>query len=765
MSIKLLPYPRQHVVPSPTHKNEWQINELPAFIELLPETGELPDGWVLIRATLLCNGADRTTRLLVELENGEQFPVPLTVTLKGTIIELVQLPKNSRRLLLEPMQSIGFFQLNEPKIKAVSWLERITKMANRVTSLYRTHTYARLQTAGLHFYIPLLDLAKAYQIASLFRTYSAPPNYLEWLEKFDLLLPSDRQQIIRQIKKWRSHPQFKVIIFAGPSANDLLQQTLASLEKQLYRHFKVILLAHKGSSHGIATAYLQQDWLSITELPTRGDNLAVDALATADNAESSWLLALRPGERLAEHALFWLASEAIKHPDAAFIYSDYDFINAENCRIDPVFNPDWSPELLRSTNYMANAAAIRMDNLARAGGLMLDSPEPPNFHDLFFRCTEQLPSASIRHIPAMLWHLHDKRQTVRHPIAQEAETDLLAERALALAPHETADCPCSQCTQADDPVTAHLQRLGVRATVQPLGTTHFHVCYQLPKQPPKVSIIVPTRDAYEHLFACIESLLNKSSYQNFELIIVDNQSSEKNALRYLRQKARHPKVKVMEFPHSFNYSRMNNLAASVATGEVLCLLNNDTEVISPNWLEEMLGHLGQPQVAIVGAKLYYSDGRVQHAGDTVGPGGCANHLHRLIGRKDPGYCGRAQLAQDLSAVTGACLLTWKHVFLQVGGLDEHNLPVSFNDVDYCLRVRDAGYRVIWTPHAEMYHHESVSRNKEPTPEKLARAKAESLYFRKRWAHLLWHDPFYNPNLSYVRPDFSLSHAPVIQKPW
>jgi len=179
----------------------------------------------------------------------------------------------------------------------------------------------------------------------------------------------------------------------------------------------------------------------------------------------------------------------------------------------------------------------------------------------------------------------------------------------------------------------------------------------------------------------------------------------------------------------------------------------------------MLGHLGQPQVAIVGAKLYYSDGRVQHAGDTVGPGGCANHLHRLIGRKDPGYCGRAQLAQDLSAVTGACLLTWKHVFLQVGGLDEHNLPVSFNDVDYCLRVRDAGYRVIWTPHAEMYHHESVSRNKEPTPEKLARAKAESLYFRKRWAHLLWHDPFYNPNLSYVRPDFSLSHAPVIQKPW
>ncbi len=762
MSIKLLPHPRQHVVPSPTHQNEWQINELPAYIELLPETGKLPTGWVLIRANLLCNGADCATRLLVELENGERFPVPLTVTLKGTIIELVQLPNNPQRLLLEPMQSLGVFQLSEPKIKAVGWLERIAKMANRVTSLYRTHTYARLQTAGLHFYIPLLDLAKAYQIASLFRTYSTPPNYVDWLEKFDLLLPSDRQQIVRQIKKWRTSPQFQIIIFAGHPAGDLLDQTLDSLEKQLFRHFKVTLLTYKGQNHGIAGHYLQQDWLSITELPDANDHLAFNAATTADNTEKNWLLGLRPGERLAEHALFWLASEAIKYPTAAFIYSDYDFINAENCRIDPVFNPDWSPELLRSTNYMANAAVIRMDSLQRSGGLILDCPQPPDFHDLFLRCTEQLDSASIRHIPAMLWHLHDKRQTVRHPIPPEADSDLLGDNALAQP--STRPSANGQTTQSN-PVFAHLKRLGVRATVQSLGTTGFHVHYLLPKQPPKVSIIVPTRDAYEHLFACIESLLNKSSYQNFELIIVDNQSKEKNALRYLRQKARHPKIKVMEFPHSFNFSRMNNLAASVATGEVLCLLNNDTEVISPNWLEEMLGHLSQPQVAIVGAKLYYSDGRVQHAGDTVGPGGCANHLHRLIGRKDPGYCGRAQLAQDLSAVTGACLLTWKQVYLEVGGLDEHNLPVSFNDVDYCLRVRDAGYRVIWTPHAEMYHHESVSRNKEPSLEKLARAKAEALYFRKRWAHLLWHDPFYNPNLSYVRPDFSLSHAPVIKKPW
>jgi GT2 family glycosyltransferase len=222
---------------------------------------------------------------------------------------------------------------------------------------------------------------------------------------------------------------------------------------------------------------------------------------------------------------------------------------------------------------------------------------------------------------------------------------------------------------------------------------------------------------------------------------------------------------VLRYDRPFNYSAINNVAASQARGEVLCLLNNDTEVISPDWMEDMLGYLTQSRVGVVGAKLLYPDGRIQHAGDAVGVGGVANHLHAFIGRESPGYCSRAVLAQDLSAVTAACMMTWRTLFVELGGLDEEHLKVNFNDVDYCLRAREAGYRVIWTPHAELYHHESVSRGSDDTPGKRARAKAEAKTMRIRWRHVMQHDPFYNPNLSYERADFSLSHAPLVQRPW
>jgi GT2 family glycosyltransferase len=224
-------------------------------------------------------------------------------------------------------------------------------------------------------------------------------------------------------------------------------------------------------------------------------------------------------------------------------------------------------------------------------------------------------------------------------------------------------------------------------------------------------------------------------------------------------------VRLLRFDRPFNFSAINNFGAEHARGEVLCLLNSDTEVISTDWLEEMVGHLTQDRVGVVGAKLFYPDGRVQHAGDAVGPGGCADHMHWMIARDDPGYCNRAVVAQDLSAVTGACLITWKNLYQRLGGLDEKNLKIAFNDVDYCLRVREAGYRVVWTPHAELYHHESVTRGRDQSEETKSRTRREADYMRSRWRGVMKHDPFYNPNLSYERPDFSLNVAPTVERPW
>jgi GT2 family glycosyltransferase len=316
-----------------------------------------------------------------------------------------------------------------------------------------------------------------------------------------------------------------------------------------------------------------------------------------------------------------------------------------------------------------------------------------------------------------------------------------------------------------DPVVNHLRRLGVPAKVNESASGLYRVRYELPEKPPLISVIIPTLDAPDYLRNCVDSLLEKSSYRNFEVLVIDNQSTHPEALRYLQGLRKKSEVRVLSYKRPFNYSAINNFANRHANGEILCLLNNDTEVISEDWMEEMLGRLLQPGVGVVGAKLYYSDGRVQHAGDAVGPGGCADHLHSMIEKDDPGYCNRAMLAQDLSAVTAACLMTSRKLFTDLGGLDAKNLPVSFNDVDYCLRVRAKGLRVIWTPHAELYHHESISRGKDLTEEQVLKTKREANYMRRRWKHLMSHDPFYNPNLSYNRPDFSLNTAPIIKKPW
>jgi GT2 family glycosyltransferase len=245
---------------------------------------------------------------------------------------------------------------------------------------------------------------------------------------------------------------------------------------------------------------------------------------------------------------------------------------------------------------------------------------------------------------------------------------------------------------------------------------------------------------------------------------VDNHSSDPETLAYLESLEQEHGMKILRFPQPFNYSAINNFAVRQARGTVLCLLNNDTEIITPEWLEEMLGLLSQKGVGVVGAKLLYPNGTIQHGGDLVGVGEVANHAHAFLPRDDPGYQGRALLAQDVSAVTGACLLVWKAVYEELGGLDEKHLPVAFSDVDFCLRVREAGYRIVWTPHAELYHHESVSRGKD-NPGQASGTRRAVAYMRRHWKQALEHDPFYNPNLSRERPDFSLSNAPMAERPW
>lgn len=444
-----------------------------------------------------------------------------------------------------------------------------------------------------------------------------------------------------------------------------------------------------------------------------------------DEPDHGLVLWLGAGTVLEPWALAWFLKAFLSAPDSQLLYSDHDELSAEGTLRNPHFKPDWSPDLQLCSHYVGDVVAVRA---AALQSVLARLDHVPDAYELAAELA--LGGGAVHHIPAVLWH-------------QQGES-------FAPTPERLARI---------------LQRHHIDATVTRDTRHHVRIQYAPPSTPPLVSIIVPTRDMLHMLKPCVESVLTKTRWPRLEILIVDNQSTCPETLAYLQQVQTDTRVRVLRYDRPFNFAAINNFAVAQARGELVCLLNNDTEVINPDWLEEMVTRLLQPGVGVVGARLYFSDGRVQHAGDVLGPGGCAHHLFGILEADDPGYLNRAVLPQDLSAVTAACLLTSRTLYQRLGGLDADHLPVAFNDVDYCLRVREAGLRVVYTPYAELYHHESVSRGRDDSDEKRARSERELAYMYRRWPDVIRRDPFYNPNLNYARPDCTLGKVPRIDWPW
>lgn len=676
-------------------------------------SGAQPSGWVLVESAVGHQApySSAMLRLRRRLDPSEVLDIQLPISLAGTVHELIRLPEDVAELCWQPPRGAA---AEEPRltVRRVGWLERIARMAYRIFWIRAGLAEEMRRSAGLTLWRSLRDIEGAYRNATAFRARPASQRYADWIECFDALREHDVARIRSDIARFAMRPRFRVVVLAGKASPQELRATLASLRAQLYDEFA---------------------------------SATVDAAGVFDPSiwrGGDWLMVLRAGDVLPPHALYWFAREALARPDSVLIYADDDRVDSEGRRSDPRFKPDWSPAHFESSNYLGAAAIVRGSAAQRAGGLTLECCRHGNY-DLMLRAIDACGDA-VRHIPAILLHRADATAGAAGADGADSLEDP------------------QWCAEMLD---AHFRRRGVAAHVETAPSGRRRIRYRLPDAPPLVSIIVPTRDALALLRQCVESVLHKTSYPRYELLIVDNQSTDAATLDYLADVGRRPGVRVLEYRKPFNFAAINNYAAREAVGDVLCLLNNDTEIIAPDWLDEMAGHLLQPQVAVVGAKLYYPDGRVQHAGVTVGPGGCANHLHAGIARDDPGYCGRAILAQEYSAVTAACLLTWKRLWLELGGLNERRLPVTFNDVDYCLRVLEAGYRVVFTPHAELCHFESATRGRDVTLRKRLRLYRELKYMRTRWRKRMNYDPYYNPNLSYRRPDFSLTERPRVARPW
>jgi O-antigen biosynthesis protein len=512
-------------------------------------------------------------------------------------------------------------------------------------------------------------------------------------------------------------------VSAPPLCN--LSAAIDSLRGQLYRNWKLCVLTDESLPENIRrrlTRLAKCDCRIELRQRSEPGEIALALNEALALAGGEFVFFLGSEDKLAPTALYRVAEAINHHPGTCLIYSDEDRLDSDGFRINPHFKSDWNWPLLLAQNYVSQLTVFRSD-LAKSLGFR-EGFGGSHEYDLLLRFAEQIEPNQIYHLSRVLYHRRKRAQSV------EAKERLSAGAIKA--------------------VVQHLERQRIRAKISlARDTASRRIRYLLPEIQPTVSIIIPTRDRVELLRPCVQSLLEKTTYSRFEVIVVDNGSSESTALRYLASLSRDPRVRVLRHDEEFNYSRLSNCGVQRANADFVLLLNNDVSVIEPGWLQEMVSHGIQPEVGAVGARLLYPDDRVQQAGVILGAGlhGVAEVAHRGLARGDPGYFSRAILAQELSVVGAACMLVRREVYLEVGGFDERDLKIAFNDIDFCLKLRARGYRIIYAPAAELYHHEHASRGSEYTEANKQRFIREIQFMKEKWKDTLLSDPAYNPNLS------------------
>ncbi len=570
-------------------------------------------------------------------------------------------------------------------------------------------------------------------------------NYSTWIKRYDTLRLADHREIKAHIGRFAQRPLISIVMpVYNPSAAHL-RGALDSVRAQLYPDWELCVVDDASPAkhvRQILDRYARRDRrIKVHSRTTNGGIAAAsnDALALTTGA---YVALLDDDDVLAPAALYFVAHEINQHPDVQLIYSDEDKLDTTGRRGNAHFKPDWNSSLFLAQNFFSHLGVFEAGLIKSVG--FRAGFEGSQDYDLVLRCIEKVEPRTIRHIPRLLYHWR------------------MSEKSAALnvnaKPHARA--------AAIKAVTQHLARRKIAAEVTSSGDEDFRrIRYTLPNDKPRVSILIPTRDLLEVLQPCVESILQKTTYSNFELILIDNDSRAPESLGFLQQIAAQPRVRVLRFPGEFNFGQLNNFGVAQVDSEFVALLNNDLTVINPDWLDEMVGQALPPDVGAVGARLLYPDDHIQHAGVILGGGGVAAHAHKGLPRSNHGYFSRAILAQELSAVTAACMLVRRKAFLEVGGFDEPHLAVAFNDVDFCLRLRERGYRIIYTPYAEFYHFESASRGLEDTVRKNRRFEAEIKYMHDAWGDTLLRDPAYNPNFSLASADFTLAFPPRTSLPW
>ena len=565
-------------------------------------------------------------------------------------------------------------------------------------------------------------------------------TYADWLAVYHSS-PQFAVDLRRRLRSLPRHPLISILLPVYNPEIRFLAAAIASVRAQIYNNWQ-LCIADDASTDSRIRPYLE-------ETATRDPRIALTFreenghIAAASNsalalASGEWCALLDQDDLLAPEALAFVACEINAHPDAGLIYSDEDKINREDVRSDPYFKPDWNPEFFLGQNYVNHLGVYRTETLRELGGFR-EGFDGSQDYDLALRFVEKLRPQQVRHIPRVLYHWRAIPGSLAAAIDAKPDAKAGARRAIA----------------------QHLERRGLSGRVEPCpeNLERHRVVYDLPAQAPLVSVIIPTRNGVNLLKRCLHGLRHQTEYEGIELIVVDNGSTDRSARDFLRELEKEENVRVLDASGAFNFSRLINRGAAAARGEVLALLNNDIEIESPDWLREMVSHAIQTDVGAVGARLWYSNRTLQHGGVILGLGGMAGHAEEGAARGSAGYFDRLQLQRDCSAVTGACMLLRKEVFDELDGFDEANFAVSFNDIDFCLRLCERGLRVIWTPYANLIHHESATRGRQRSAEAETQFLQEAAALRQKWGARLLCDPFYNPNFSLRQPGYEIAFPP------
>ena len=671
-------------------------------------------------------------------------------TIKNDKIEcLIECKNRIKRLRFDPTTTEATFAIRNFELKHINKFRAFSIAAwerRNATTSDATYRSVFGELAGIVLKSGLKGIDRKIRDSVSFRQKQMQEAYTNWCALYDTISESQLDIIKSRSNSLAYKPLFSIIMPVHNAPVSYLRKAIESVLKQGYENWQLCIADDKSTNKDVIRLLKKyqskEERIKIIFRETNG-HISQASNSALELATGDYIVLLDQDDELPAHCLYMVAKALNENENVEMIYSDEDKIDEQGNRFDPYFKTDWNKDLFYGQNMISHLGVYKHSLLKRIKGFR-EGYEGSQDYDLALRCLEYLKPEQIHHIPHILYHWR----------AVEGSTSVkVSNKTYAIKAGMQA-------------LKNHLNRTGQNADVEENVNNSYRVKWRLSNPSPMVSIIIPTKNKADILSTCIGSILEKTQYKNFEILIIDNSSEDVSALEYFKTiRNNYKEIRILEYKSEFNFSAIANYGVQQSKGDIIVLMNNDTEVINSNWLCEMVSQCGRDEIGVVGAKLYYPNGQIQHAGVFLFEGHPGNHIYHQKHKDDPGYFNKLNLVQNYSAVTAACLAVRKAVYMEAGGFDEKNLKIAYNDVDFCLKVGELGYRNLWTPFAELIHHESLSRGSDMDETNFIRFKSERNYMLAKWRKIICNDPFFNPNLGPDTRTDQLAFPPRVKYQW